>query len=423
MYFNIEQVQELVGKGTNDTFEQNKNGYINQQMEYDKDDLRRDIDIYECYTEYDLKGELKPYIFTVAGECQVLIGMQENTMGRLHPIFEQIAMPDLYNVVPTIGMVELIGEVQNINTALTRLMIKHLIKSNAGKRFVDKTKVDQTDILNEADDIGVDGSPRDAVFPIPPTTMSPMTMPFFQMQKAAIESKIGVTDYNKGSNAPSLNDTATGITALIDQANKKIKLIARVMAEHYRELYRFLISLNQQYIDEPQVIRLLNTSIEVTPDDLDGKFDLLISTGLGGTNKQAEIQMLQLLMGTLTQVRQINPNMVTDDKIYNCIKLLLEQMDRKNVDDFINDPKLAEQIQMLQQENMQMKARLAQIEQQRRIAQAGNAPPVGIRSPSGASLPPQLMPNNPAGAVQGVGGNGQSPQMPGNPQGFIPGRV
>jgi len=423
LYFNIDKVRDEVGKASYSNLEQTNNPYINQQIEYDKEDLRRDIDVYECYTEYDLddKGKLKPYIFTVAGDCSVLIGIQENTMGRLHPIFDLLAMPDQKNVVPKIGLPELLGEIQNINTALTKLLVKHLIKSNAGKRFVDKSKVDQDDILNEADDIGVNGSPRDAVYPMPPTNLSPMTMPFFQLQQSSLESKVGVTKYNTGTDSAHLNDTATGVTALIDQANKKIKLIARVMAEHYRELYRFLISLNQQYIDEPQVVRLLNKKLEVTPDDLDGKFDLIISTGLGGTNKQAEIQMLQLLMGTLEKVRAMNPNMVTDDKVYNIIKLLLEQMDKKNVDDFINNPDIAKQIQMMQQENQMMKAKLMQIEQQRLNPMGGQQ---AIRAPSAgfAGLPQQVNQGAPAGAVQQVGNNAGFSPSAGIPPGINPNR-
>ena len=235
---------------------------------------------------------------------------------------------------------------------------------------------------------------------MPPTVLSPMTMPFFQMQQSTLESKVGVTKYNTGTDSANLNDTATGITALIDQANKKIKLIARVMAEHYRELYRFLISLNQQYIDEPQVIRLLNKKLEITPDDLDGKFDLLISTGLGGSNKQSEIQMLQMLMATLEKVRAMNPTLVTDDKIYNCIKLLLESMDKKNVDDFINAPDVAKQIQAIQQENMMLKARLAQIGQ---FNAMGNQPPIGTPSQAVPTLPRQP---NQGIAPRAVPGNG-----------------
>jgi hypothetical protein len=406
VYFNVDQVQEYVGKPTHDTLEQNQNGYINQVMDYGKDDLRRDIDIYECYTEYDLegKGELKPWIFTVAGECDVLIGVQENTMGRLHPIFDLVAMPDQFNVVPNIGFVELVGEIQSINTALTRLMIKHLIKSNAGKRFVNKSTVDQDDILNEADDIGVEGDPRTAVYPMPPTNLSPMTMPFFQMQQSSLESKVGVTKYNTGTDAANLNPTATGVTALIDQANKKIKLIARVMSEYYREFYRFLISLNQQYIDEPQVIRLTNGTIEITPDDLEGKFDLIISTGLGGSNKQAEIQSTQLLMGVLEKVGMQFPGMVTPDKAFNLVKMLLEQLDKKNVEDFINDPQFAQQIQQIQAENQMLKARLMQLgDAAGAIATAGAGQAAGNPGGGGAGLPQPPMPVNPAGGIPQAG--------------------
>ena len=45
-------------------------------------------------------------------------------------------------------------------------------------------------------------------------------------------------------------------------------------------MMRFLVQLNQMYIDTAQVVRLNNTFLEVTPDDLQGEFDIDV-TGRG----------------------------------------------------------------------------------------------------------------------------------------------
>lgn len=348
VYFDIDKAKEASGKPRYDSVEQRQRDHV-KEIEYGTDDLRREIEIDECFCQYDMgKGKLEDWVFTVADES-VLIGAQENTMGRRHPFIDLVAMPDPWNVVPRKGLTELLAEIQHINTALIRLFVRHLVLANEGRRFVNKQVVDQDDLINEAMDVGVEGDPRQAVFPMPPTTMSPMTMSFFQLMQSKIESTVGITKYNTGTDAANLNPTATGVTALIDQANKKIKLIARIMAETgYTEKYRFLIALNQKYPSPHQFVRLLNEDIEIDPTDLEGKLDLIVNVaGLGSANRQAEIQNLQLILGVLQQVGQAFPGMVTPDKAYNVVKMLLEQMGRKNVDDFVNKVEIQQHIQQM----------------------------------------------------------------------------
>jgi len=114
--------------------------------------------------------------------------------------------------------------------------------------------------------------------------------------------------------------------------------MGQIMARYFVEEYRYQIELNQQFIDEPQVFRLLDRDIQIDPADLEGNFDLIVNTGIGTANKNADIQNTQLIIGTLEKVAASIPGMVTPDKVYNIVKLLLEQMGRKNVDDYINTP-------------------------------------------------------------------------------------
>lgn len=404
VYFDIAKVKELGATSEKDSLEQKQREYV-KDVNYSTDDLRRPITIHECYILYDLKGEekLSPYIFTVA-EKSVLIGAQENTMER-HPIFEICPMPDAFNVVPRKGLVELLAEIQHINTALIRLFVRHLIKANEGRRFVDKNKVDQDDLLNEAQDVGCDGDPRAAVYAMPFAQMSPMTMPFFQMMQSKIESTVGVTKYNTGTDAANLNPTATGVTALIDQANKKIKLIAQIFATYYAEVYRFLISLNQKYIDQAQVIRLLNEEIEITPDDLDGKLDLLVNTGMSSANKNQEIQNTQLIIATLEKIGTQYPGSVTYDKAFNVVKLLLEQLGRKDVDTYVNSPEFQTEIQRLMTENAQLKQALDVMGGAMHGVNGGQGQPPNPAQPdipgggAGAGIPQPNNPNPAAGML------------------------
>ncbi|MDR3564786.1 MAG: hypothetical protein P4N59_25605 [Negativicutes bacterium] len=346
VYFAVDTVRDAVGLPQTDLLEARLRDNVGPER-YTSADLRREVNIYECYVKYDMDNqeELGDWIFTVAGEAEVLIGVQENTLGRFHPFLDLVAMPDPWNVVPRKGLVELLAEIQHISTALTRLFVRHLAISNEGRRFVNKNVVDQDDLINQSIDVAVDGDPRLAVFPMPLTNMSPATMPFFEYLQSKLRRSVGIGEYNTGGDARQLNPTATGVTALIDQANKKINLMAQIMAHYFVEEYRYQIALNQRFIDEPQVFRLLDRDIRIDPADLDGNFDLVVNTGVGTANKNADIQNTQLVIGTLEKVAAAIPGMVTPDKVYNIVKLLLEQMGRKNVDDYINTPEFIQRLQ------------------------------------------------------------------------------
>lgn len=408
LYFDVDKAKEMAPKPKPDTLKNQQRDYV-KEIEYGQDDLRREIQIDECYCQYPMDQNFKKsdvlhdWIFTVAGET-ILIGAQYNNMGRRHPIIDLVAMPDPWNVVPKKGLVEILAEIQHIQTALTRLLVRHLVISNEGRCFVDKNKVDQDDLINESPNIGVEGDPKTAVYPMPATTLSPMTVPFMEMQDSRRSKSVGVTEYNTGTGSANLNDTATGVTALIDQANKRIKLIARVMAETgFKEYYRFLIALNQKFPSQKQFVRLLNETIEIDQTDLEGKLDLVVNIGNGTANKQAEIQNLQLIMAVIEKVRMAYPGMVTPDKVFNLVKMLLEAMGKKDVSQFLNDPQFSQQFEQMMAENQAMKQMLG-------VNIGGNPGPTIGQAPGG---------NNAGDSGQGGAGLPIAPAG-GPPQG-IPG--
>jgi hypothetical protein len=63
-------------------------------------------------------------------------------------------------------------------------------------------------------------------------------------------------------------------------------------AETIRELFRFLIKINQMYLDQPQVIRLQNDIIQFAPDDLDGEFDISVDASSGVGARDSKVQAL-----------------------------------------------------------------------------------------------------------------------------------
>lgn len=150
------------------------------------------------------------------------------------------------------------------------------------------------------------------------------------------------------------HNTASGINAIMSASNQRLELIARMFAETgVYELYRFLISLNQKFIDQNTVIRLTGEPMEIKPDDLSGSFDLVVNAGLSIQSKEAMSTQLQTLMTAIMQVNAAGVAVATPHNIYNIVKRWMENMGMKNTGDYITDPTVTQQRAMLEAQIIQ----------------------------------------------------------------------
>ena len=68
-------------------------------------------------------------------------------------------------------------------------------------------------------------------------------MEYLEGQK---ENRTGITRYNQGLDANSLNKTATGISAILGQSAQRLELVARMFAETgISELFRLWLALTK----------------------------------------------------------------------------------------------------------------------------------------------------------------------------------
>ncbi|MGK7355467.1 portal protein, partial [Salmonella enterica] len=56
-------------------------------------------------------------------------------------------------------------------------------------------------------------------------------MPMIELLESKKENRTGYTRYSQGLERDSLNKTATGVNRIMDASQKRMKLMARIMAE------------------------------------------------------------------------------------------------------------------------------------------------------------------------------------------------
>lgn len=338
-----------------------------------EDNGRQLVEVYECYVKHDEtgKGDVKDLIVTVCGD--ELLSVQDNTLGRL-PFFTLSVHRDPYKVMPDLSMASIEGELQTLRTLITRQMLVNISMNNRPVRFVNAREVNVDDLLNNSEVIRCNADPAGVIVPQNIQPIAGWTMGMLEQLKQQEEEWTGRTRYNQGMDASSLNKTATGISAIMQASAQRINGIIKTFSETgLNELMRFLIKLNQTFIDQQQVIRVLNRPMIVQPDDLSGELDIIVNSDVGLGDKARQIDALKMyLTGLFPQALQLG--VVTLEQGARAGIKLLELSGLKNGEQYIKPPEQIQQEQAQAQAMAQAQADAQADAQMQALTQAGGMP-------------------------------------------------
>lgn len=371
---NVDQVEQVIG-----------DNYVD--INKDEQTARQEVVIYECYTKIDINndGILEDMIITICGDT--IIRMEQNYMGR-HPFFAISPTKDPHRIWVKRSYAELIGELQDLKVALTRQIMQNVALTNDPKMLLDESAINIDDFVQGRKVIRMKAghSMNEVAMPMNITPLAPQTFQFLEWIEGQKENRTGITRYNQGLDANSLNKTATGISAILGQSAQRLELVARMFAETgLSELFRFMVSLNQKFIDQQTVIRLTNKELKISPEDLDGSFDLIVNAGISIATKESTIMATQTLLTALIQANAGGYMVSTPENIYNLFKKWIESIGFKNYGDYITDPNVTQQRMVME---MQLKQQvLSQLppDALQYYAQFGILPPQYL-----LQLPPEL---------------------------------
>lgn len=268
------------------------------------DKERKKFVVYEYWGSRDIDGSgvVQPIVATWVGD--VLIRLERNPFPDQKIPF--VTVPYLPVRKSTHGEPDgaLLEDNQKIIGAVTRGMIDIMGKSANGQTGMRKDMLDTTNRrkyekgLDYEFNANVD--PRQGVFmhTFPEIPVSAQFM--LQQQNMEAESLTGVRAFSQGVNATSLGDVAAGIRGALDAASKRELAILRRLSAGIVKIGRKIISMNQAWLSEEEVIRITEEQfVPVRRDDLAGNFDLelSISTAEEDNNKAQELAFMLQTMG------------------------------------------------------------------------------------------------------------------------------
>ena len=364
-YQNVDEALKAAG----DTHFTDADKYINPQLDEggmrptDNDAASKDVELYECYidVDYNNDGIYEHLIVHCVGD--VLLSVQTNEFD-IAPFFAIDGVREKRRIFADIALAEQVEGLQDLKTALIRQIVINVAKNNDQQKFIDVTAIGDIDALLNGDEyVPIKGDPTRAVSNPPPANLSPLTMDLVNYAETELENRTGSTKYNQGLDANSLNSTATGITAILGQADKRIRLIARLFAENWIvPMIRFIILLNKKYGESVQTFRFKDKEVSISSDDLDIDYDLVINVGNGAGTKEARIQSYMLLLSQVYPVLS-QAGVATPKSYYAAGTALLEEMGLKNTQGILLDPDSPE-AQQQQQQAAQQELQIAAMKDQ-----------------------------------------------------------
>lgn len=157
---------------------------------------------------------------------------------------------------------------------------------------------------------------------------------YMEVQK---ENRTGFTRYSQGSDANSLNKTATGIGIITNRSDMRTELIARVFAETgVKDLFLLILKLVCQYQDQKAQFQLNGRWLEVNPREWRHQFDVVVNVGLGTNDPQQKMQQI----GALIQMQErLAPlGIAPPDKVYAAASEMVKALGHKDADRFLANP-------------------------------------------------------------------------------------
>ncbi len=243
------------------------------------------------------------------------------------------------------SIAEIVMDIQFTTSTIWRQMLNNLYLTNNPRKAVlanasGMVQANLDDLLTSRPGGIVREYASNAVRDLEVPFVAGQSFPMIEYMQSVKESRTGVTRYNQGTDADSLNKTAHGIAMIQSAAQGRIDLIARIIAETgVKDLFRGIAYMLSKYPTKAMTLRLRDKWVDVDPREWKTQFDMTVNVGLGTGNKDMQLAHLAKMHETQIQLMQAGRGyMVSDENLFNLATKMAENMGFKHPNMFLTAP-------------------------------------------------------------------------------------
>ena len=270
----------------------------------------------------------------------------ENEEVAEHPFAELCPIPVPHKAIG-MSLADLVMDLQLIKTTLVRQMLNNLYFTNMPRTAVQADALLSIDEMLEYRPAGIvrtNAPPANVLMPLTVPFIAKDVLPVLEMFEEMKAARSGVTKYNQGLDADTLNPTATGVDKIMNAAMSRVEMIARIFAETgVRKAFLKVHRLLRSHVESGQTLsmKLSNNWVQVNPREWRDRTDMTVSVGLGTGDKQQTLAQLMSIAGLQEKIVALQGGaqgpIVTLPNIYETCSQIVENAGLKSPS-FFTDP-------------------------------------------------------------------------------------
>jgi len=320
----------------------------------DAADQMRQVVVHTHVLRVDADGDGKPEIWRIDTDDKEGVILQKK---RLNQVCFAAGSP--YRQPHRFygrSLADLLLEVQRIKTVLTRMALDGRYFALNRRYEVNMDRANEHtigDLLNNTPGYPV-RSRGDAIRPLFDRGFDGADFEGLEYFSTVAEQRTGIVRNAQGLNPDTLHDTKGGAEMLMNAAQKRLRLVARTLAETmFRDLYVLVHSLLRQHSLKPMAVPIGKEWVAVDPTTWAAREHFSIEIGLGG-GREHDVMLLTNIGNVMEKVLAgqangaINPPIIKAENVYNWGVDLTERSGKRNGDRYWTDPKITAQEQAQQ---------------------------------------------------------------------------
>lgn len=300
------------------------------------DKATEEVVLFCGYIKADFNGDgIAEWRYVLRGGNKTL----KNDEADDGPDYCLLTLIPIPHAVYGMALADPVAPIQTTNTALQRQYLDSLYLANNPRTYAVEGQVNLDDLLSNRIGGVVRVKQANAAGPLQTTTVSRDALQGIEFMDSRREARTGVTRYNQGLDADSLNKTATGVTKIMGKGDKRMLMIARIFAETgVKDLYRLVLRLVCQYQDKAAVVRLRNQFVAFDPREWSHEMDVTINVGLGTGDKSEQVAMWQQVIAMQQQAIEAGSSLADESNVYNALQQVMKAMGIKGAELYFTDP-------------------------------------------------------------------------------------
>jgi hypothetical protein len=304
-YKNVDKIKTRGDDSNFDTYENYNNLPDPKYFEFE-DKPRRKILVREYWGNYDLNGDGIAEPIVCSWVDNVVIRLAENPYPDKKPPF--VITPLLPIPFQMFGEsnAELLGDIQKVNTAITRGIIDNMAQSNNAQIGFSKGVLDVVNeerMLNGDNFVMNTNVPKDAIWVGTFNQLPNTVFNVLELNNQSAQALTGVNVYGNNQTTDMIGENSASSRGVLDGGNlRKLMLVKNISENLIKPLMRKWLEYDAELLPPETIVRSTKSEDEfeiIHRDDLSGTMDIdiTISTNEDNAAKARELAFLLQTIG------------------------------------------------------------------------------------------------------------------------------